>query len=87
MGLFIQGEKAIKANVWEIFQEILILFFPSMKSHIDPGGFVMCVEIKLRFQETHGQSALKLISPIQDHFLMSWVTTNCEFRFRGLKGI
>ena len=77
MQLFMLGEKAFKATVWKIFQEIMMLFFPSMKSHIVSAGSVMCVEINFKMSGKAWTKCTKTNKLIQDHFLMSWVTTNC----------
>ena len=40
--------KTFMGTVWKIFQELLMLFLFSMKSHIVPAGSVMCVEINFK---------------------------------------
>jgi hypothetical protein len=50
-----------------------IFFFFRIYYHIDRVGCVKFVERISRHHKTHRKTALKHISPIQDHFLMSWV--------------
>ena len=73
------------SDVLNIFQENWKCIFLSMNDRIDPVGPVRFVEIILRHHETHRKKALKLISPIQDHFLMSWVHKLSGFGLRCLK--
>ena len=70
--------------MWKIFQEKLRIYSLGMNGNLDPVGSVMFVEIISEVYETH-EKTLKLISPIQDHFLMSWLNKICGFKFRGLK--
>ena len=63
------------------------VFSPALMVTIDSVASVKFVEIISRHHETHKKKALKLIGPIQDHFLMSWVQKICGFGFRCLKHI
>ena len=77
-----EGKKNIYGKCVDNISRNTNAVVPSMNVHIVPAGTVMLVELILRHQETHGQKALKLIRPIQDHFLVSWVKTHCQFGFR-----
>ena len=63
------------------------VFPPALMVTKNSIGSVKFVEIMSRHHETRKKKTLKLIRPIQDHFLVSWVQKFSVFGFRCLKNI